>query len=153
MPTFLKIYDPLLNMSSNDILKIFSTEFDKLENLVNLIKFDNDLTVNQIVQVYYQITNISSMIVVIKQQLKQSTEKILRTEKFINENFNSIIHPKIMDHIENSISNITTDLQSLNSGQKSKETIENEAKLYEKLREIMSTKEFVKQYDSGLSND
>ena len=26
-------------------------------------------------------------------------------------------------------------------------------KLYEKLREIMSTKEFVKQYDSGLSND
>ena len=153
MPTFLKIYDPLLNMSSNDILKIFSTEFDKLENLVNLIKFDNDLTVNQIVQVYYQITNISSMIVVIKQQLKQSTEKILRTEKFINENFNSIIHPKIMDHIENSISIITTDLQSLNSGQKSKETIENEAKLYEKLREIMSTKEFVKQYDSGLSND
>ncbi|MDC0329771.1 hypothetical protein OAN18_02665 [Nitrosopumilus sp.] len=140
-------------MSSDDILEIFSTEFDKLENLVNLIKFDNDLTVNQIVQVYYQITNISSMIVVIKQQLKQSTEKILRTEKFINENFNSIIHPKIMDHIENSISNITTDLQSLNSGQKSKETIENEAKLYEKLREIMSTKEFVKQYDSGLSND
>ncbi|MDC0153265.1 hypothetical protein OAJ02_00850 [Nitrosopumilus sp.] len=140
-------------MSSDDILEIFSTEFDKLENLVNLIKFDNDLTINQIVQVYYQITNISSMIVVIKQQLKQSTEKILRTEKFINENFNSIIHPKIMDHIENSISNITTDLQSLNSGQKSKETIENEAKLYEKLREIMSTKEFVKQYDSGLSND
>ena len=140
-------------MSSDDILEIFSTEFDKLENLVNLIKFDNDLTVNLIVQVYYQITNISSMIVVIKQQLKQSTEKILRTEKFINENFNSIIHPKIMDHIENSISNITTDLQSLNSGQKSKETIENEAKLYEKLREIMSTKEFVKQYDSGLSND
>ena len=140
-------------MSSDDILEIFSTEFDKFQNLVNLITFDNDLTVNQIVQVYYQITNISSMIVVIKQQLKQSTEKILRTEKFINENFNSIIHPKIMDHIENSISNITTDLQSLNSGQKSKETIENEAKLYEKLREIMSTKEFVKQYDSGLSND
>ena len=140
-------------MSSDDILEIFSTEFDKLQNLVNLITFDNDLTVNQIVQVYYQITNISSMIVVIKQQLKQSTEKILRTEKFINEIFNSIIHPKIMDHIENSISNITADLQSLNSGQKSKETIENEAKLYEKLREIMSTKEFVKQYDSGLSND
>ena len=140
-------------MSSDDILEIFSTEFDKLQNLVNLITFDNDLTVNQIVQVYYQITNISSMIVEIKQQLKQSPEKILRTEKFINENFNSIIHPKIMDHIENSISNITADLQSLNSGQKSKETIENEAKLYEKLREIMSTKEFVKQYDSGLSND
>ena len=153
MPTFLKIYDPLLNMSSNDILKIFSTEFDKLENLVNLIKFNNDPTVNQIVQVYYQITNLSSMIVVIKQQLKQSNAEILNAEKFISEIFDLTIHPKIMDHIANSISNITTDLQSLNSVQKSKETIENEAKLYEKLREIMSTKEFVKQYDSGLSND
>ena len=58
-----------------------------------------------------------------------------------------------MKNITNSISNITGNLQSLNSEQKSKETIENEAKLYEKLREIMSTKEFVKQYDSGLSND
>ena len=153
MPTFLKIYDPLLNMSSNDILKIFSTEFDKLENLVNLIKFNNDPTVNQIVQVYYQITNLSSMIVVIKQQLKQSNAEILNAEKFISEIFDLTIHPKIMDHIVNSISNITTDLQSLNSVQKSKETIENEGKLYEKLREIMSTKEFVKQYDSGLSND
>jgi hypothetical protein len=58
-----------------------------------------------------------------------------------------------MKNIANSISNITRNLQSLNSEQKSKETIENEAKLYEKLREIMSTKEFVNQYDSGLSND
>ena len=153
MPTFLKIYDPLLNMSSNDILKIFSTEFDKLENLVNLIKFNNDPTVNQIVQVYYQITNLSSMIVVIKQQLKQSNAEILNAEKFISEIFDLTIHPKIMKNIANSISNITRNLQSLDSEQKSKETIENEAKLYEKLREIMSTKEFVKQYDSGLSND
>ena len=53
----------------------------------------------------------------------------------------------------NSISDITGDLQSLNSEQKSSETIENEAKLYEKLREMMSTKEFVKQYDAGLSYD
>ena len=58
-----------------------------------------------------------------------------------------------MEHITNSISDITGDLQSLNSEQKSKETIENEAKLYEKLREMMSTKEFVKQYDVGLSHD
>ena len=58
-----------------------------------------------------------------------------------------------MKHITNSISDITSNLQSINSEQKSKETIENEAKLYEKLREIMSTKEFVKQYDAGMSHD
>ena len=137
----------------NDLLELFTSEFDKLENSVNSIKFDDDLTVNQIVEVYYQITNLSSMIVVIKPQLEQIAEKILYAEKFIFEKFNSTIHPKIMEHITNSISGITSNLQSTNSEQKSKETIENEAKLYEKLREIMSTKEFVKQYDAGISHD
>jgi len=137
----------------NDLLELFTSEFDKLENSVNSIKFDDDLTVNQIVEVYYQITNLSSMIVVIKPQLEQNAEKILYAEKFIFEKFNSTIHPKIMEHITNSISGITSNLQSTNSEQKSKETIENEAKLYEKLREIMSTKEFVKQYDAGMSHD
>ena len=145
-------------MSSNDLIELFDTEFIKLEKLVNEINSENQLPANQIVEVYYQITNISSMISVMKPQLNQNFDdysytKILNAEKFISEKFNLIIHPKIMKNIANSISNITGNLQSLNSEQKSKETIENEAKLYEKLREIMSTKEFVKQYDSGLSND
>ena len=145
-------------MSSNDLIELFDTEFIKLEKLVNEINPTNQLPANQIVEVYYQITNISSMIIVMKQQLDQtndiaSHEKILNTEKFISDKFNSDIHPKIMKHITNSISGITSNLQSINSEQKSKETIENEAKLYEKLREIMSTKEFVKQYDAGMSHD
>ena len=137
----------------NDLLGLFTSEYDKLENLVNAMNFDDELPVNQIVEVYYQITNVSSMITVMKPQLAQNNDKILHAEKFISEKFNSIIHPKIMEHIANSISGITSNLQSINSEQKSKETIENEAKLYEKLREIMSTREFVKQYDAGLSYD
>tara|TARA_Y100000385_G_C12770329_1_gene499020 strand:+ start:58 stop:483 length:426 start_codon:yes stop_codon:yes gene_type:complete len=137
----------------NDLLELFTSEYDKLENLVNAMNFNDELHVNQIVEVYYQITNVSSMITVVKPQLAQNNDKILYAEKFISEKFNSIIHPKIMKHITNSISNITSNLQSINSEQKSKETIENEAKLYEKLREIMSTKEFVKQYDAGMSHD
>ena len=144
-------------MSSNDLMELFDTEFTKLENLVNEINLENELPVNQIVSIYYQITNVASMIEVMKQQIDNFDltfhEKISNTETFISKKFNSIIHPKIMTNITNSISEITKNLQSLNSEQKSKETIENEAKLYEKLREIMSTKEFVKQYDSGLSND
>ena len=144
-------------MSSNDLVELFDTEFTKLENLVNEINLENELPVNQIVSIYYQITNVASMIEVMKKQIDNSDssfhEKISNTETFISKKFNSIIHPKIMTNITNSISEITKNLQSLNSEQKSKETIENEAKLYEKLREIMSTKEFVKQYDSGLSND
>ena len=144
-------------MPSNDLMELFDTEFTKLENLTNEINLENELPVNQIVSIYYQITNVTSMIEVMKQQIDNSDssfhEKISNTETFISKKFNSIIHPKIMTNITNSISEITKNLQSLNSEQKSKETIENEAKLYEKLREIMSTKEFVKQYDSGLSND
>jgi len=144
-------------MSSNDLIELFITEFEKLENLVNQINSRNELLVNQIVEIYYQITNVSSMIEVMKQQIDKSDlnslEKISNAENFISEKFNSIVHPKIMTNITNSISEITENLQSLNSDQKSQETIENEAKLYEQLREIMSTKEFVKQYDAGLSND
>jgi len=143
---------------ADDFLCMFISESDKLENLINTLNPENELSVHQIVEVYYQITNVSSMITVMKQQLDQtndsvSLEKILNTEKFISEFFDSVLHPKIMLSITNSISDITIKLQSLNSKQKSKETIENEAKLYEKLRELMSTKEFVKQYDSGLSDD
>ena len=144
-------------MSSNDLIELFIIEFEKLENLSNQINSGNEFSVNQIVEIYYQITNVSSMIEVMKQQIDKSDlsylEKISNAENFISEKFNYTIHPKIMTNIENSISEITKNLQSLGSDQKSKETIENEAKLYEKLREIMSTKEFVKQYDAGLSND
>jgi len=144
-------------MSSNDLIKLFNTEFGKLENLVNEINLENQLSANQIISIYYQITSVASMIEVMKQQIdnsdSNSLEKISNVEHFISKKFNSIIHPKIMTNITNSISEITKNLQSLNSEQKSKQTIENEAKLYEKLREIMSTKEFVKQYDAGLSDD
>ncbi len=137
----------------NDLLELFTSESNKLENLVNALNFDSELSVNQIVEVYYQITNLSSMITVVRPQLDQNNAKILYVEKFISKKFNSTIHPKIMERIAISISDITRNLQSINSEQKSKETIENEAKLYEKLREIMSTNEFVKQYDAGLSYD
>ena len=144
-------------LSSNELFELFIIEFEKLENLVNKLNSENELPVNQIVEIYYQITNVSSMIEVMKQQIDKSDlssfEKISNVENFISKKFNSAIHPKIMNNIENSISEITKNLQSLDSDQKSKEIIENEAKLYEKLREIMSTKEFVKQYAAGLSDD
>jgi elongation factor P--beta-lysine ligase len=144
-------------MSSNELIELFIIEFEKLENLANQINSENELDVNQIVEIYYQITNVSSLIEVMRQQIDKSDlssfEKISNAENFISEKFNSAIHPKIMSNISNSVLEITKNLQSLNSEQKSKETIENEAKLYEKLRELMSTKEFVKQYDAGLSDD
>jgi len=44
-------------------------------------------------------------------------------------------------------------LKSNQGKEKTREIIEQEAELYEKLRATMSTKEFVEQYDKGLSHD
>ena len=48
---------------------------------------------------------------------------------------------------------MTKHLQFENSGEKSKEQIESNAKLFEELRQTMSTKEFVEQYENGISHD
>ena len=45
---------------------------------------------------------------------------------------------------------MTKTLQS-SSGEKTKDQIENESKMFEELRKKMSTKEFVEQYNKGLA--
>ena len=143
--------------SIDDISRMFHIESEKLENLINNATTKSELSIHEIIETYYQIMNVSSMITMLKQQIdveehKSFLEKIQEAEKIISEKFNSIIHPQIIDKLENSIQNATKNLQSDN-GEKSKEVIEDEAKLYEELRQKMSTKEFVEQYDKGLSHD
>ena len=58
-----------------------------------------------------------------------------------------------MEKLSFSIQKLTKNLQSENSGEKSKEQIELDAKLFDELRQTMSTKEFVEQYENGLSHD
>lgn len=144
--------------SFDDISNMFHTESEKLESLINNAIIKPELSIHEIVETYYQIMNISSMTVMLKQQLDANEHKILldkiaETERVISEKFNSIIHPQIMEKLAKSIQDSTTNLQSEDSEKKSQEDIQNEAKLYEKLRQTMSTKEFVEQYDKGLSYD
>ncbi len=143
--------------SVDDISRMFQTESEKLENLINNAISKSELFLHEIIETYYQIINVSSMITMLKSQIdvgkhQSFLEKIQETEKIISEKFNSTIHPQIMVQLTNSIENTKKNLQSGNVG-KSKEEIENEAKKYEKLRQMMSTKEFVEQYDKGLSHD
>ena len=144
--------------SFDDISSMFHTESEKLESLINNATAKSELSIHEIVETYYQIMNISSMTVMLKQQLDANEhtillDKIAETERVISEKFNSNINPRIMEKLVNSIQDTTTNLQSGGSENKSKEDIQNEAKLYEKLRQTMSTKEFVEQYDKGLSHD
>jgi hypothetical protein len=143
----------------NELSTSFYLESDKLKKLIaDLLKNHDQLSIDKIIPIYYQIINVSSMSIVLKPQLdvnkhKALLSKIVETEEIISEKFNSNIHPQIMKKLVNSIQVITASLQSDSSDQKSQEDIENDAKLYEELRKKMSTKEFVEQYDKGLSND
>ena len=144
--------------SIDDVSSMFDAESEKLVNLINTATTKSDLSLHQIIETYYQIMNVSSIITMLKQQINANehqtlVNKIMEIEKVISEKFNSVIHPQIIEQLSESIQDTTQSLQSGTSEQKSKKDIENDAKLYEELRKKMSTKEFVEQYDKGLSND
>ena len=144
--------------SFDDISSMFDVESEKLENLINSAETNPELSLHEIIDTYYQVMNISSMTTMLKQQLntnehKTLLDKITETDKIISEKFNSNIHPKIIQQLATSIQESTKNLQSTNSEQQSKENIEKNASLYEELRKKMSTKEFVEQYDQGISDD
>ncbi len=144
--------------SIDDVSIMFDTESEKLINLINTAATKSNLSLHEIIETYYQIMNVSSMITMLKQQIDANEhqtllDKITGIEQVISKKFNYIIHPRVIEQLTKSIQDTTKNLQSGSSEQKSKEDIENDAKLYEELRKKMSTKEFVEQYDKGLSND
>jgi len=143
--------------SSDAISQMFDSESQKLQNLIDTASSKTDMNIHEIVETYYQVMNVSSMCAMLKKQADSEPvsllSKIQETEKLISEKFDSIIHPKILEHLSTTIQELTKNLQSENSGEKSKEQIESDAKLFEKLRQTMSTKEFVEQYEKGISHD
>ncbi len=140
-------------------LEIFDNETKKLESSISSALTKPELPLSEIIQIYYQIMNTTSLASVLKQQSVGSDEhnsvirKIEETQKLISENFDINLHPSIMSKLTNSLAETTKQLRSINILEKSKDEIESEAQLYEKLRQTMSTKEFVEQYDKGLSHD
>ena len=143
--------------SSDAILQMFDSESQKLESLFDTADSKTVMTIHEIVEAYYQVMNVSSMVAMLKQQTdsesKELMEKIKQTKKLISTRFDSNIHPKIMENLSTSIKKLTKNLQSGNSGEKSKEQTDSDAKLFDELRQTMSTKEFVEQYEKGISHD
>jgi len=142
---------------AKDISQMFEDESKKLESLFDTADSKIDMSIHKIIEIYYQVMNVSSITTMLKQQAdsepKELMDKIQNTENLISKRFDDIIHPKIMEKLSVSIQDLTKNLQSENSGQKSKEQIEMDAKLFDELRQTMSTKEFVEQYEGGLSHD
>ena len=150
-------------MDMMNSLDLLNSEFEKLQNIIESITKNSEKMIPDIISLYYQVTmvqtfskKLSSDIESIETSEQQKfLNKIDEIQKFINENFSKSLHPDILSQLVTSIQNSTDSLKQLgeNSEQKTKETIENEALLYKKLRELMSTKEFVEQYEIGLNND
>ena len=143
--------------------KIFESESNELKNTIEPILNKSERTIPEIIQSYYQVMKVNTLAKLLKQELQPQPDpnhqKLLdginKVQQQITEQFNMSIHPATLSYLTNSIQSHTDHLKSLarESGKKSKEVIEAEANLYKVLRELMSTKEFVEQYENGLKDD
>ena len=148
-------------MDSDQSSELFDSESKKLQDALESIQKKSDKTIPEIIDVYYHAIKVDSLAKVLKENFQTKPEhqallgRIDKIQKYISEEFNASFHPKILIQLTDSIQKNTENLKLLaeESGQKSKETIEKEASLYKELREIMSTKEFVEQYENGIKND
>ena len=141
-------------------LELLDSEFEKFQNLINSIPKNSKILIPDIVGLYFQATMVETLSKKLRDDMSESEqqkhlEKVNTIQKYVNENFSKSLHLEILSQLENSIQKSTNDLKILgqNPEEKTKEIIENEAQLYKELRELMSTKEFVEQYDAGIKND
>tara|TARA_Y100001938_G_C7940898_1_gene354261 strand:+ start:311 stop:751 length:441 start_codon:yes stop_codon:yes gene_type:complete len=141
-------------------LELLDSEFEKFQNLINSIPKNSKILIPDIVSLYFQATMVETLSKKLRDDMSESEqqkhlEKVNTIQKYVNENFSKSLHLEILSQLENSIQKSTNDLKILgqNPEEKTKEIIENEAQLYKELRELMSTKEFVEQYDAGIKND
>ena len=141
-------------------LELLDSEFEKFQTIIDSISKNSKKMIPDIVSLYFQATMVETLSKKLKQDILESEqqihlEKINKIQKYVDENFSKSLHPKILSQLVNSIQKSTDNLKLLdqNSEEKTKEIIENEAQLYKELRELMSTKQFVEQYESGIKND
>ena len=147
-------------MDVGNSLELLDSEFEKFQKLINSIPKNSEKIIPDIVNLYFQATMVETLSKKLKEDISGSEqqkhlEKINTIQKYVDENFSKSLHPEILSQLVNSIQKSTDNLKLLdqNSEEKTKEIIENEAQLYKELRELMSTKEFVEQYDTGIKND
>ena len=149
--------------SSENSSELLSSESEKLQQTIEIISKISEKKIPDIINLYYQAVVVQTLTKKLKDDFESSDksehkkllDEIEEIQKYISDNFTKSLHPEILTQLTNSIQSSTENLKLLgqNSEQKNKETIEQEAILYKKLRELMSTKEFVEQYEIGLKND
>jgi hypothetical protein len=143
--------------------ELITSESEKLQQTIKTISKISEKSIPDIIDLYYQAVMVQTLAKKLKDDFefsdksgrKKLLDKIEEIQKYLGDNFTKFLHPEILNQLTDSIQNSTKNLKLLgqNSEQKTKETIEKEALLYKELRELMSTKEFVEQYEIGLKDD
>ena len=149
-------------LSFEDSYKLFNSESEKLHKILEFTSKKEQKTILEITDMYYQVIMVRGLAKILTQNFeisanfehKKLIDKIEEIQKYIVDNFTESLHLEILTQLKSSIKSSTENLKLLgqNSEQKTKETIEKEAILYKELRELMSTKEFVEQYEIGLKD-
>ena len=149
-------------LSFEDSYKLFNSESEKLHKILEFTSKKEQKTILEITDMYYQVIMVRGLAKILTQNFeisanfehKKLIDKIEEIQKYIVDNFTESLHLEILTQLKSSIKSSTENLKLLgqNSEQKTKETIEKEALLYKELRELMSTKEFVEQYEIGLKD-
>ena len=147
-------------MDVGNSLELLDSEFEKFQKLIDSIPKNSEKIIPDIVSLYFQATMVETLSKKLREDISGSEqqkhlEKINIIQKYVDENFSKSLHPEILSQLINSIQKSTDNLKLLGQSteEKTKEIIENEARLYKELRELMSTKEFVEQYDAGIKDD
>ena len=147
-------------MDVGNSLELLDSEFEKFQKLMDSIPKNSEKIIPDMVNLYFQATMVETLSKKLKEDISGSEqqkhlEKINTIQKYVDENFSKSLHPEILSQLINSIQKSTDNLKLLGQSteEKTKEIIENEARLYKELRELMSTKEFVEQYDAGIKDD
>lgn len=155
--------DSINGLSKIEMTYLFKSESVKLENIINqFLKNFEEISVPEIIGVYYQVINVKSLVTFLKLNLEKSKNSkenentliiIQKTENYIEKNFDKNLHPSIMSKLKKIIDDSKSEIKNSipKDKKKTKEDLEIQSKMYEKLRQVMSTKEFVDQYNKGLS--
>lgn len=128
----------------------FRRESEILKKFVDDSPDVSEMDVDQIIQMYYQVISVSSIIKVLQPQVneKETLQKMHDVEEYIEKKFNAKIHPAITRHLSE---NIQKSMNRLKDNQeKTREQRQKDATSFESLRQMMSTREFVDQYDRQI---
>jgi len=144
----------------NNLFDSFVNESNKLQDKISLTKKKgDDIQLSEIINLYFQVSNVTSLAESLKKDnqfeneiLEKTLIKINQVEKYIGKEFNMTLHPFLISYLEkmieiskNSLKNNQMDIAS-----KTKKDIEDQARKFDYLRELMSTREFLQQYNKVL---